>query len=911
MIGKISNMKISDQTRLATALTCIGDGVITTDIIGNINFMNDSAEALTGWTFDEAAGKQINEVFQLVDINTMEPMQSPIHEAKLTDIKVGLKSNTVLLTKNNHKLYVSASCSPIKSFDITSGFVLVFRDISRIKTMENQIRTERNNFEIIFQTMSSSVLLLDQDYIIKQANQAFLDNLQMNVEDVVGKRYGEGLRCVFSMDKNCGSSSQCAFCDIRKSINQVIETGFSCNNVIVQQTHLINGKEVSPWYKINFAQIYLEEKKHILIILDDITDFIQTEQRLKRSQEKYQKLLHNMNNGFCYFKVIKDSDNSIVDCEIIETNSVFNQIFGGMDITGADRSLTRLIPDQKNLMIFYNLLEQMQINQECYERNEFYFEKARQWCSIYLYSPEADHFAIVLTDITEIKKTSRFLIKAKEEAEAANRAKSEFLANMSHEIRTPINGINGMIDLTMMTKLNKDQSSNLITAKNCADNLLSIINDILDFSKLEAGKFKIINTNFNFNYMMGEVYRIHKVRANEKGLNLVLNADKDIPDYLNGDQNRLQQVLNNLINNAIKFTESGKVMIDINKVHDDGISIILKFTISDTGIGIARENIEKLFKSFNQIDGSFTRKYGGTGLGLIISKQLVEMMGGEISVISRDGEGSTFSFSVSLYHGNKPEEFLMKKYSYTPMKQYDILLAEDDLTNQTFLSKMLNQHGHRVVVARDGQEAIKIYSDGTFDIILMDIQMPVMDGIEAMNQIRQMDGEQKHIPIIALTAFALIGDRERFLQLGMDEYLSKPFQVDELLFLMDKVIEKQNTSDCYDEVPIINEKGELVFVDRNRTMTSDIIIPTIKSLDQMFEDIIKMLSSDNYSNIENMIHKIKEKFEQIEEMDLKNIAFKIELAARKGNFKDIKELLLRLMHKYTIWKKSYEEDPQC
>ncbi|RLA94204.1 MAG: diguanylate cyclase, partial [Deltaproteobacteria bacterium] len=544
----------------------------------------------------------------------------------------------------------------------------------------------------------------------------------------------------------------------------------------------------------------------------------------------------------------------------------------------------------------------------------------------------------VATDITKRKIAEKEMLKVREEALSASRAKSEFLASMSHEIRTPLNAIVGMAELLSDTQLNEEQKDYLNMIKISAHNLLEIINDILDLSKIEAGELELEETEFNLEDLVETTCISLAPKVHKKGLELICHLKPDVPEYIMSDSTRLRQVLINLIGNAIKFTEKGEIVVNVEKAKKkEKGSVLLHFSVSDTGIGIPKERQEKIFESFTQADTSTTRKYGGTGLGLTISKRLVEKMGGKIWVESEPGKGSTFHFTIRVLPIEKPikKEFVpqeikdlriliaddistnrlilkeiisswglypkevengssvlkalrsasekgrpyqliildkkmpdmngfeiakgireIPEYSSTPIillssdeekgdrekaktlgissvllkpirrsKLYDslinaltrirkksesarkrpkiesrlkgkplkILLAEDNLMNQKLAAKLLEKQGWQVKVANNGKEAVEWIEKDGFDVVLMDVQMPEMDGLEATKIIREREKEtNKHVPIIALTANAFKEDKKRCLDAGMDGYTSKPIRIHELFEIIERLVENSS-----------------------------------------------------------------------------------------------------------------------
>lgn len=399
----------------------------------------------------------------------------------------------------------------------------------------------------------------------------------------------------------------------------------------------------------------------------------------------------------------------------------------------------------------------------------------------------ADQVAIAMDRMQMVEK----LRGAKHAAEEASRTKSQFLANMSHELRTPMTGVLGMLDLALQSTCSVQQTECIQTAYRSSKSLLRILNDILDLAKVEAGKFSLDQKVFSLRGCITESMEILLPESRRKGLELDLSVADDLPDHVQGDQIRLRQVLTNLVGNALKFTDQGRVEVDVRIGDATQEAIELRVAVSDTGIGIPRDKQHLLFESFSQVDGSHTRSYGGTGLGLAISKEIVERMGGTISFESEEGKGSTFTFTARLVAAGEmtgaaevqPElppaqPSLQRK----PGGQRHLLVTEDDATIRQVLGTMLMMLEYRVDFAEDGRMAVEMWERGNYDMILMDVQMPRLDGFQATRAIReQEEARGVRIPILAMTAHAMKEDEERCIAAGMDDYISKPIDFQECL----------------------------------------------------------------------------------------------------------------------------------
>lgn len=497
--------------------------------------------------------------------------------------------------------------------------------------------------------------------------------------------------------------------------------------------------------------------------------------------------------------------------------------------------------------------------------------------------------------LSQIETQNAELREAKEQAEQSNKAKERFLANMSHEIRTPMNGIIGMGELLLGTKLTPTQKNYLENINTSAETLLIIINDILDFSKIEAGKFEFDEKPFNLLKLIEKAMLPFEVKAKDKKIYLNINIPTNLP-ILEGDDIRLQQILNNLVGNAIKFTETGGVLLSVKEEKRTTGTISLHFRVSDTGIGINKDKINDIFQLFTQETGNTTRKYGGTGLGLTISKQLIEMLGGEINVRSNKGEGTDFYFTLTFKTTNaivedtEIQNIKNNIEAENPIRQKThILLAEDNKVNQVLAISILNKYGYPVDVVETGNEVLKALETNYYHIIMMDVHMPEKDGYTTTRHIRE-DLPEPHcnIPIVAVTASAIKGERERCLNEGMTNYISKPYKVSELINTLDTIVET-----TYPDMRLynhINLNYLRSVTDNNPKMTAEFINAFMEQFPEYRKNIAVGYQTNDWKQLTIAAHSLKSSLAMIGVYELSKTMRHIEKLAKAEDINSKKEI---------------------
>lgn len=756
-----------------------------------------------------------------------------------------------------------------------AGYIGACYDI----TEEKKIREKLKRYELLSENTRDIILVIDAEGNIIEANWAAVKTYGYSRKELLSKTIYE-LRMAEDLTK--------------KQLEEAFEKGnfFEC-------IHYKKDGTTFP-VEVSTQSTMLGGRKIVISIIRDITERKYTEERLKESESKYRLLFMNMLNGFAYHQIVLDEHGTPIDYIFIDVNEAFEQLIGKRRDEIIGKRATELFANLE--MQDFNRINsfgEVALNGKTMNFIGIHSLLGGKWFNITVYSYEKYRFAAMYYDITEQMKIESEIHRAMKATKAAYKAKSEFLANMSHEIRTPLNGIIGMIDLSMLSELSDEQRDNLYTAKTCANSLLKIINDILDYSKMEAGKLSIENKEFDLKALIENIVKVHYYQAKEKGIELSYQLPIELPDLVIGDPNRLQQVLNNLLDNAVKFTDHGHISLIINNVGLSDDFIELKFLVVDTGIGIPKEEKGKLFKSFSQIDGSHTRRFGGTGLGLAISKQLIEMMGGILNLESEKHKGSTFSFTLKLEIAQEKDRILSNIESIGIQKAKEnarILLVEDDEVNRKVIGKMLKKLGYDFDVVENGNAALEMLCYKEYDLCLMDIQMPGLDGTQTAGIIRQKEkGGETHMPIIAVSAHALRGDRERFLALGMNDYIAKPFQISELYTIIEKWLNRKTRG-------YINGYLEELFthVDENNELNNYIlncvheIRPIIHEIKGNINKLEYFIGEENIEAVEDIAHHIKNLATSINADKIKTLGFRIELAARREDKLEARKLYKEL-----------------
>ena len=1000
-------------------------GMMVIDTNGAVQMCNPAFENFFGYRQQDLLGRQVADL-----------LTPPERRAEMASIiKDGREGKTAhnvtqRMRRDGSLLDVEAFSVPLREDGDVSGAVILYQDITERRRAERALEERTQFLNSLIENIPVGISVTSADDLIELCNPAFEKLFRYRQQDVLGRNIIDTLSSGSLRAEMQSVREQMAEGKLARLETQRKRSDGSLVDVEVTATPIVRG-DTHPGN---------------LVIFQDITE----RKRAKREIEEQKNFLHSLVDNLPVGVIVAGIDEAAQMC-----NPAFERLFGYRQHDIIGRSIVELLalPGQlteemqatRRMMIAEGKTVHLVVQRK---RSDGSLLDVELLAVPLVRSGVVSGSLVIYWDVTERKRAEEALLRAKEAAEAASRAKSEFLANMSHEIRTPMNGIIGMTELTLDTELTAEQRDYLGMVKSSADWLLSLINDILDFSKIEAGKLDVERADFPFQQTLGETLKILALRAHQKGLELAWRMGPDVPERVKGDSHRLRQILVNLVGNALKFTEHGEIVVDVQKEAEDDSGTLLHFRVRDTGIGIPSEKQQMIFEAFTQADSSATRKYGGTGLGLAITAHLVSLMDGKIWVESEPGRGSTFHFTIRFgwaggpgpastpvdpdaigdlpvlvvddnetnrvilvemlsSWGMRPEaaaggeaalaalarahregrpfgavitdmqmpekdglalsaqirkqaafrdvpilllsssgerldpdrrqELAIAAYLTKPVQPSElldailaalskpartpeappanqdlpaqqttgvrVLLAEDNEVNRKLVKTLLEKRGHFVVAAENGRDAMAILERDTVDLVLMDIQMPVMDGFEAIRAIRSKElNSGGHLPIIALTAHTMKGNRERCLDAGADDYVAKPIRTPELLAAMDRVLARKpgpSPSEALaPEVPapdVLDAAAVLDRVEGDRELLEELARLFAAECSQNMMGIQQALEARDARRLERLAHTIKGASANLGASRVPLLAGELENQAHSGNLANAAELVRHLV----------------
>jgi PAS domain S-box-containing protein len=903
------------QAFLAAIVESSEDAIMATTPEGVIRTWNGGAEAVFGYSPEEAIGMHVS---MLVAPERLDDLT--YFMGQQTEGNIVSQYESVCLRKDGTRMPVSVTGSPIRN---AAGEMVamsaVLRDMTKHWESEQRLRESEERFRTLADSCPIGIWVTDAQGTNCFANRAYLESSGITSDQGLDNRW----RSIVHPD-----DAPEFFEKFDRALKEHTPFHTERRSRSADGQWLWMESKAVPRFSPDGAFLGLAGTSA------DITECKKAGLALRNSEEKFRQLAENIHEVFWMMNT--------AGTEILYVGPAYQEIWGRScaSLYASPMDWMEAIhPDDRGLAhaTFTRQLRGEIINSEYRIVTPDGQEK---WIRDRAFpvrdqSGELIRIAGIAEEITERKRYESELIEAREGADAANLAKSRFLANMSHEIRTPMNGVIGMNQLLLDTELTAEQRRYVEVAQNSGRTLLSLINDILDLSKIEAGGTKLENLEFSLDRSVDEVVQLLRVQAGAKGLQIVSRISPKIPKFLRGDAHRLRQVLTNLIANAVKFTDRGEIAVEARLDSQSDHAASIRFTVTDTGIGIPADQIPALFSPFVQADASTTRKYGGSGLGLAISKQLVEMMGGSIGVSSWEGRGSTFRFNVTLdvvandqrLSAPAPATSEMQNAERPAAHEADsrmqrghgerILIAEDNPINRVVILAQLKKLGYTAGVAANGAEAVDAVEREHFDLVLMDCQMPLMDGFEATRRIRQSN--HPHIPIVALTASAMSPSRERCLSEGMDDYLSKPVELARLAAVLSEWSSKagacQPAARLHEvsreqAAEIFNFDSLLHRLMDDRELARTVLQGFVKDAPLQLKQLCARLDEADAAGMRMQAHTLKGAAATVGAEMLRDVALAIETDASAARLERCPDLLVRAIEEFERFKKAVERVEQ-
>jgi len=881
-----------------------------TDAGGRVDFMNRALRKFYGIETNEWQGMHLG-----MQIHPDDLAQARALFAEAMSERKPFKGESRLQRSDGEWRLFGTIAEPRLSHDGKyMGHIGLCADITEREQAKRSLMESEERFRGVFEDAPVGMYVAGPDTRLVQVNDAFCRMLGYSAEELLAKSWPE----------MCHPDDLAAALGKKEKLwsGQVEKAG--------GESRFIHRNGTIVWSRVKVSLFRAGDGSPLcsVIHVEDITERRQSEEALKSSEEKFRQLAENIHEVFWMLDA--------AGTEILYVGPAYEQIWGRSCKSLYESPMDwmeAVHPDDREHAheIFMRQLKGESIDSEYRIQTP---DGQDKWIRDRAF-PVRDQAGTmtrivgIAEEITERKRFEAQLINARIAADQASHAKSRFLANMSHEIRTPMNGVIGMNQLLLQTDLTPEQRRYVEVAQASGRTLLSLIDDILDLSKIEAGGIVLENLEFSLNRTVNEVIEPLRAQAGAKGLLIVSRISSDIPGLLRGDAHRLQQVLTNLIANAIKFTDRGEIAIDaeLESQSDDASSI--HFTVTDTGIGIREDQIKALFSAFVQADASTTRKYGGTGLGLAISKQIVEMMGGSIGVNSREGQGSIFWFTATFGQAvrdrrrsaRQPATSQQEKVIHSavnpPLRGHGerILVAEDNPTNREVILAQLTKLGYEAGIVANGVEAVDAFERERFDLVLMDCQMPLMDGYEATRRIRH--SSNRRIPIIALTASVMSPARERCLSEGMDDYLAKPVELPKLAAMLAKWIPKSSAGhgiqklqqpSALPSAAIFNADSLLRRLMADRELSRTVLQAFLKDAPSQLKQLCARLDESDAPGTQLQAHNLKGAAATVGAEILRDIALAIETDASELRLDRCPELLIRAIDELECFRRTVEHD---
>ena len=876
---KIQQVLAEKEEQLSRVIDSSLDAVITIDDSGKVIQWSKQAQHVFGYNKSEAIGKTLSELI-------IPQQYRQAHEDGMNHFfktgegpVINQRIEISALKKSGEEFPVELAVSHIEleNKHIFSSFI---RDITRRKKAEDAIKESQVRLEALITNLQAGILLESEQRKIVLANQFFCDifSIPSPPEDLVG------MDCKKAMEQAKHYFIQAdAFVE---GVNQLISER---RLKVGEELYTVDGKILAR----DFIPLFSGEKYlgH-LWQYRDVTIRRKAQEAIRKSEEKYRGIIENMELGLMEV----DTEGNIIrafDRFCTMTGYAPGELVG-------KNATTTLLPQEYWPILDQQTEDRLKGRAGIYEVQLIKKGGSKIWAlisgtPIYNSIGEIVGSIGIHYDITERKTLEQDLAKAKQEAELARLAEQQFLANMSHEIRTPMNAVIGMTHLLYETNPTESQKEYLYALRFSADSLMDIINNILDITKIESGELEIEKRPFDLKQLLNSLLRTYQFRAQDKPISVTLDFDERIEHLIMGDATRLNQIINNLMGNALKFTSRGTIGMRTSLVKKEHKSLWISFKIFDTGIGIPKDKLKLVFKNFKQVDASITRQYGGTGLGLAIVKQLIEMLDGNISVDSTIGQGTTFEFIMpfedSQLKASKKQEW-DKELSDQPhplLKSIDILVVEDNSMNQKLISQILKTWGSTFTIAANGRIAVEKAAEKRYDIIFMDINMPELDGCQATEVIRNNNNNpNKTTPIIGLTAAAMLEEKNRALKAGMDEFVTKPFspvllrkRVYKLLGIeSDEQEHKSTTKPLTSSVSIDLSylydlsQGDPIFI-------KDMVQTFIKEAPAYLSNLSKAIKEKDWENIYKVAHQLKPNYMMLGMTAQQDVALQLEKLAKQ------------------------------